>query len=102
MDKITNKPNLELQLLNSLLHEKILSLLKGKLDSQLLELVEKLCELMGKFRRLCQDYLEDKYKKVGKLFFREIKEVAKVIKRLQQKVYNICNDTDYEAVKKIQ
>ena len=62
--------------------------MKGELDSKLPELVEELSKLVDEFKGLCQDYLEGKSKKVGKVSFKKIVEVVKVVKRLQQKVYN--------------
>ena len=87
MDNITSTSNLELQLLNSLVQEKVLSLLKDKLDSKLPELVVELSELIDEFKRLCKDYLGGNSKKVGKVSFKEVAKVVKVVKRLQQKFY---------------
>ena len=52
MDNITNTPNLKLQLLNILVYKKLLSLLKGKLDSKLPELVEELSKFANEFKGL--------------------------------------------------
>ena len=88
MDNITKTLNLDLQLLNSLVHKKMLILIKGKLDSKLPDSVGELSELIGKFKGLCQDYLEGNLKKLRKVSFKKITKVVKVVKKLQKKVYN--------------